>query len=182
MPGLSCGCGIFSSNTWDLVPWPEIEPRHLALGAQNLSHWSTRGVLSTVLFFKSINSEVKSLSHVRLFETPTRLLCPWDFPGKSTGVGCHSLLQGIFPTQGLNLGLPHYRQMLLPFEPPGKSNKQTNKSNNLWLLKEHMLERNIFSNCGKHYTQSLMPACSPGLKMQAAEFNFRMWKFVYLFV
>ena len=31
---------------------------------------------------------------------PTMLLCPWDFPGKNTGVGCHSLLQGIFPTQG----------------------------------------------------------------------------------
>ena len=29
---------------------------------------------------------------------PTRLLCPWDFRGKSTGVGCHFLLQGIFPT------------------------------------------------------------------------------------
>ena len=28
---------------------------------------------------------------------PTRLLCPWDFPGKYTGVGCHFLLQGIFP-------------------------------------------------------------------------------------
>ena len=34
------------------------------------------------------------------------------FPGKSTGVGCHFLLQGIFPTQGLNPGLPHCRQML----------------------------------------------------------------------
>ena len=31
------------------------------------------------------------------------LLCPWDSPGKNTGVGCHALLQGIFPTQGLNL-------------------------------------------------------------------------------
>ena len=31
---------------------------------------------------------------------PTRLLSPWDFPGKSTGVGCHFLLQGIFLTQG----------------------------------------------------------------------------------
>ena len=30
---------------------------------------------------------------------PTRLLCPWDFPSKDTGVGCHFLLQGIFPTQ-----------------------------------------------------------------------------------
>ena len=40
--------------------------------------------------------KVKSLSRVRLFATlwtqPTRLLHPWDFPGKSTGMGCHRLL------------------------------------------------------------------------------------------
>ena len=36
---------------------------------------------------------------------PARLFCPWNFPDKNTGVGCHSLLQGIFPSQGLNLGL-----------------------------------------------------------------------------
>ena len=34
------------------------------------------------------------------------------FSSKSTGVGCHFLLQRIFPTQGLNLGLPHCKQML----------------------------------------------------------------------
>ena len=33
---------------------------------------------------------------------PARLLCPWDPPGKNTGVGCHFLLQGIFLEQGLN--------------------------------------------------------------------------------
>ena len=33
---------------------------------------------------------------------PSRLLCPWHFPGKNTGVGCHFLLQGIFLTQGSN--------------------------------------------------------------------------------
>jgi len=32
-------------------------------------------------------------------------LCPWDFPGKGTGVGSHSLLQGIFPAQESNPGL-----------------------------------------------------------------------------
>ena len=37
---------------------------------------------------------------------PHGLYYPWNSPGKSTGVGCHSLLQGIFPTQGLNRGLP----------------------------------------------------------------------------
>ena len=43
---------------------------------------------------------------------PSRLLCPWDSPGKKTGVGCHSLLHGIFLTQGSNRGLPHCRQIL----------------------------------------------------------------------
>ena len=33
---------------------------------------------------------------------PARLLCPWNFPGENTGVGCHFLLQGIFLTRGLN--------------------------------------------------------------------------------
>ena len=51
---------------------------------------------------------MKSLSCVRLFATrglkPSRVLRPWDSPGKNTGVGCHFLLQGIFPTQGLNPG------------------------------------------------------------------------------
>ena len=42
----------------------------------------------------------------------TKLLCPWNSPCKNTGVGYHVLLQGIFLTQGLNLGLPHCRQIL----------------------------------------------------------------------
>ena len=41
---------------------------------------------------------------------PTRLLCPWNSPGKNSGMGCHSLLQGIFLTQGLNPCLPCCRQ------------------------------------------------------------------------
>ena len=43
---------------------------------------------------------------------PTRLLCPWDFPGKNTRVGCHFLLQGIVPTQGSNLRPLHCRWIL----------------------------------------------------------------------
>jgi len=39
-----------------------------------------------------------------------------DSPGKNTGVGCHALLQGLLPTQGLNPGLLNYRQ-ILPSEP-----------------------------------------------------------------
>ena len=43
---------------------------------------------------------------------PARLLCPRDFLGKKTTVSCHSLLQGIFLTQGMNPGLLHCRQIL----------------------------------------------------------------------
>ena len=43
-----------------------------------------------------------------------RLLCPWDFPGKNTGVGCHFLLQVIFPTQGSNPCLLHWQADSLP--------------------------------------------------------------------
>ena len=43
---------------------------------------------------------------------PARLLCPWNSPDKNTGVGCHSLLQGIFPSQESNSGLLHCRQIL----------------------------------------------------------------------
>ena len=58
--------------------------------------------------------KVKSFSRVQLSGTPW-LLCPWDSPGKNTGVGCYFLLQGIFPTQGSNPGLLHCRQMLYHF-------------------------------------------------------------------
>ena len=40
---------------------------------------------------------------------PARFLCPWDSPGKNTGMGCHFLPQGIFPTQVLNTRLLHWQ-------------------------------------------------------------------------
>ncbi|XP_070625048.1 microtubule-associated protein 9 isoform X2 [Bos indicus] len=52
---------------------------------------------------------------------PTRLLCPWDSPGKDAGVGCHALFHGIFMTQGSNpcrFRLLHCRAGSLPLAPP----------------------------------------------------------------
>ena len=46
-----------------------------------------------------------------------------NFPGKNTGMGCHFLLQEIFPTQGSNLhlfSLLHWQEDSLPLAPPGK--------------------------------------------------------------
>ena len=52
---------------------------------------------------------------------PTKLLYPWGYPSRNTGVGSHSLLQGIFPTQGLN---PCLRCGFCTSEPSGKPSIQ----------------------------------------------------------
>ena len=53
----------------------------------------------------------KLLSHIQLFADPVDY-SPGNSPGQNTGAGSLSLLQGIFPTQGLNPGLPHFRWIL----------------------------------------------------------------------
>ena len=60
----------------------------------------------------------KSLSHIRLFVTSCTIN-PWNSPGQNTGVGSLSLLQGIFPTQRLNPGLLHCRQILYQLSQEG---------------------------------------------------------------
>ena len=63
----------------------------------------------------------KSTQHILLHVMPLKwkslsrvipFVIPWNLPGQDTGVGGISLLQGILPTQGLNLGLPHRRRIL----------------------------------------------------------------------
>ena len=53
---------------------------------------------------------------------------PWNCPGQDTGVGSLSLLQGIFPTQGLNPDLPHGSQILYQLSYQGSSNEEELKS------------------------------------------------------
>ena len=76
------------------------------------------------------NQNTQSCVHVQSCPTlcdsnglqPTRLLCPWGFPSKNTGVGCHFLLQGIFATQGSNpclLCRLYWQVDSLPLAPPG---------------------------------------------------------------
>ena len=66
--------------------------------------------------FESQKCKWKSLSSIRLFATPWN--SPWNSPGQNAGVG--SLLQGIFPTQGSNPGLPHCRQILYQLSYKGR--------------------------------------------------------------
>ena len=81
-----------------------------------LRYWGIVAVLST--WAELVTSRVCTNPHVCMRACsvvsdslqppglwPTRLLSPWNSPGKNTGVGCHFLLQEIFPTQGSNLCL-----------------------------------------------------------------------------
>ena len=93
-----------------------------------------------------IKWKVKLLSRVQLLRPhglqPTRLLCPWDFPGKDTGVGCHFLLQGIFPTQELNPGVLHCRQILYQLSYKGSPTSMWSNWNSgilLTTLKNYMV-------------------------------------------
>ena len=106
---------------------------------QSLSPWfgeaslwplpsSSCGILHGVCMCSDVPSLKKDTSHkgfkvkVLVAQSCLTLATPWnvarlaplcmEFSGKNTGAGCHSLIQGIFPTQGLNLGLPHCRQIL----------------------------------------------------------------------
>ena len=77
-------------------------------------------VLSVYLLSLKVKwSESESGSVVSDSLQPYGLHSPWNSPGQNTGVGSLSLLQGIFPTQGWNLGLPHCRRILLPAGPQG---------------------------------------------------------------
>ena len=69
----------------------------------------TGGCVSTFPWFSVVSDSV--WPH-RL--QPSRLLCPWDAPGKNTGVGCHFLLQGILPDPGLELMPPALQADSLP--------------------------------------------------------------------
>ena len=91
-------------------------------------------------------SEVKSLSRVRLFATPWAVACQappsMEFSGKNTEMGCHFLLQGIFPTQGLNPGLLHCRQMLYHLSHQGSH------------YKVKFATWNLLYGCGGYFTYS----------------------------
>ena len=70
---------------------------------------------------------------------PARLLCPWDFPGKNTGVGCHFLFQENLPNPGWNLHLMNWQADSLPLSHQGNpyvciTLKQNKRLPELWYL------------------------------------------------
>ena len=136
-----CGGVLSSFSHLQLfaTPWTAACQSPLSMGFSRQPYWSglpcpppgdlpDPGIKLVSLMspaLAGVSEGVKLLSCFRLFATPwmvaTRLLCPWDFPGKSSGVDCHFLLQGIFPTQGSNPGLRHCRQTLYHLSHQGRS-------------------------------------------------------------
>ena len=101
------------------------------LGHPYFGPWNT-GNKSNLGFICVHACMLSLLSHVWLFVTQWTVTCQaplsWDFPGKSTRVDCHFLLQGLFLTQGSNprlLCLLHWQVDSLPLAPPGKLCKYT---------------------------------------------------------
>ena len=66
----------------------------------------------SIYLFLVVSEESGSGSVVSDFLQPHRQYSPWNSPGQNTGVGSCALLQEIFPPQGLNPRLPHFRQIL----------------------------------------------------------------------
>ena len=75
---------------------------------------------------------------------PTRLLCPWDFPGKNTEVDSHFLLQGILPTQGWNPHLFHWQEDSLSLSHQGSP--CDDQINQAWWTRVHVFLRKLPSN------------------------------------
>ena len=80
---------------------------HSTNKTQHSTRWQERDVFTKFQIRAKSERKWKSLSYVWLFAN-----YPWNSPGQDTGVGSHLLLQGIFPTQESNPGLPHCRWIL----------------------------------------------------------------------
>ena len=110
------------------LPKPGIKPRSPTLQVDTLPSEPLGKLWKPLCSFSySVMSDSLLLYGLK----PVRLLCPWNFPGKDTGVGCHFLLQNIFWTQGSNLCLPRCRWILYHLNNQGSLWKPLNKTKTL---------------------------------------------------
>ena len=90
-----------------------------SMGSHRVEHdWSD--LASAAACYAMLRGSVMSESLQPHGLQPARLLCPWGLSRQNTGVGCHALLQGIFPTQGSNPDLPHCREILYHLSHQGR--------------------------------------------------------------
>ena len=103
-----------------------------------------------------------------------------DSPGKNTGVGCHALLQGIFPTQGLNPGLPHCRQILYHLSHQG-SPRFLKMNSKQWLIYIEFLSALprliIITVMRKRSNQSILKEISPEYSLEGLMLKLKLQYF-----
>ena len=95
------------TDVWDnLITWPK--------GYKGMLFWLQFDQREQSLAWKFVITQNWSESHAVMSNSlrPDGLCSPWNSPDQNTGVGSPSLLQGIFPAQGLSPGLPHCRRIL----------------------------------------------------------------------
>ena len=100
--------GILQARLLEWVAYP------FSRGSSQLRDWTQVSHIAGGFFYIAceLSYSVVSNSLQPCGLQPARLLCPWDFLGKNTRVDCHALLQGIFPTQGLNPCFLHCKWIL----------------------------------------------------------------------
>ena len=116
-------CSVSLSAVWQIPPSSTLEKFYLLFDAIP-GFLKKVSVLLYVIPLSFMRGNKKSPEGLE----PARLLRPWDSPGKNTGVGCHFLLQGIFPAQEWNPGLLHCRQILYHLS------HQRSPSSHMWHL------------------------------------------------
>ena len=95
--------------------------------------------LSSVCCHSSVAKLCLTLSNPVDYSPPGFFLCPWNFPGKNTRVGCHFPLLRIFPTQGSNLCLLHQQADSLPLRDQGSP-----------LMKLSIVDKESTCQCRRH--------------------------------
>ena len=95
--------------------------RNNSISGKMQIHIQINNIISTLISWFWQVKEGESESHSLVFGSlrPHELYSPWNSPGQNTGVGSLCLLQGIFPTQVSNPGLPHCRRSLYQFSHKG---------------------------------------------------------------
>ena len=111
--------------------WTLQDCLHVNTGKKHIFVYFSSAIVST-MNYRQIQQTYLSLCfaqllhHLWLFAIPWTVACQaplfLGFPGENSGVGCHFLLQGIFPTQGSNLSLLHWQVDSLPLSPLGSPN------------------------------------------------------------
>ena len=148
---LFTGCPGGCAWTWLFVCGGEKRSDRISVADMTKHLWRCLGSLALCMCACFVAQSCLTLCDPMDCSPSPSLLCPWDFPGKNTGVGCHFLFQGIFLTQGLNPRLLHWQVDYLPLCHQGSH------SQGLW--KHFPFLHSFRHRSGSYFLPSPLPSC-----------------------